>query len=396
MLLWLLAAAALAAAWLLLLALRRRQPPAPGSIEVGFSVWRRSCPEGARSAFLVTGGAGMLGARVIDEIRRGDRSAHIVAFDLFPPAPDRTRPEVTYACGDLRNRQHFVQALALAKTGGAAVECVFHVAGLLPSCATSYADLHAVNCAATEMLLDECRQSGVRSVVVTSSCSVVMKFSDRSIEGAEGEQMPYPDPDDFVDDYARSKAAGERAALATGPQLPCTVIRPSIIFDRCDRKLGEELLRGHCNVVFDDGAHVPDFVWAVDVARAHWAAFEALRDRPADVAGKVFHAASGQRTTMAGWYGMEDPEHPGRTIWGNPPPRKVPFNAVLTSARFNRFVYSLTGWAPIDYFLDPRSVQFLGRRNWWWDCKRAGAVLGYTPTPLPEAVAAMRAEAAGG
>lgn len=212
--------------------------------------------------------------------------------------------------------------------------------------------------------------------------------------------MEYPGMDQFVDEYACSKAVGEKAVLkangregAGGQRLYTCSIRPSAVFDGRDRKLGQGLLEKiSSNVMFSGGKDVIDFVWAVDLARAHVEAATVLAERRQEIAGKAIHVGGDSPKQTKDFFGTRDEANPWRTIWGQFPPFSLPFTMILGVATFNFYTYRAIGIAPVDFFLRPDSIRFVGGRSFWFDGSRAKQILGYEPTPLAKAVKIIRDE----
>ena len=105
-------------------------------------------------------------------------------------------------------------------------------------------------------MVESCRRYKVDTLIATSSASVVMPRSVTAIDGQLGEDMPYPERSDFVDEYAESKARGEKHVLdANGAthyeaetRLRTSVLRPSIIYAADDGKFAERLLQFYLTV----------------------------------------------------------------------------------------------------------------------------------------------------
>jgi UDP-glucose 4-epimerase len=152
---------------------------------------------------LVTGGAGFIGShvarrllqlghavRVVDNLSTGFRH-NLVGIE----------GEVEFVEGDLRD-----PSVCARVTAG--IDTAFHIAAL-PSVPRSLADpigSHENNVSATVLLLDACRQAGVRRVVYSSSSSV---YGDTPELPKREDVEPLP-----RSPYAAAKLAGEQYVLA--------------------------------------------------------------------------------------------------------------------------------------------------------------------------------------
>jgi nucleoside-diphosphate-sugar epimerase len=163
---------------------------------------------------LVTGATGFVGglvaARLLAEgqdvraLARRDGDPRLSVWGpAGPPAPDAPPPpgRLTVAVGDLGDRD----ALARAADG---CEVVYHVAGLNTLCPLDPKALYEVNVEGTRRMLDAARAAGVRRLVLTSSAGVLGGDSGEAV----GEDAP--PPAHLPSEYARSKLAAERLALA--------------------------------------------------------------------------------------------------------------------------------------------------------------------------------------
>ena len=150
----------------------------------------------------VTGGSGFLGSRLLQALLA--RGMSVVGLDRSGALGDgsgkQTRLEVVQ--GDLLDPRTYMQALA---TTDAAVH-------LAAATGKASAERHfEVNARGTEILLEQCRQAGVRKLLFVSS--IATKFPDKT--------RYY---------YAQAKQRAEEAIQASG--LEFTIVRPTIIIGR--------------------------------------------------------------------------------------------------------------------------------------------------------------------
>lgn len=173
---------------------------------------------------LVTGASGFLGravaARIIadgHEVRTFQRRASAVAgaWDLL---------------GSLTDRARVRQAVD-------GVDAVVHLAAKV-SLAGDAADFERVNVEGTGRLIDAARDAGASRFVMVSSPSVA--HSGDSIVGDDA--LP-ADPHSARGDYARTKAAAERLALAAdSDELAVVAVRPHLVWGPGDTQLVQRIV----------------------------------------------------------------------------------------------------------------------------------------------------------
>ncbi len=256
---------------------------------------------------LVTGGAGLIGSHIVDQLlARGDEVR--ILDNLSKPThllgkPSWVPPQAEFILGDMRNRKDLEAALD-------GVDLVFHQAaagGFMPEVAT-YFHTNAVGTALMfEIMRDMCRRP--RKVVVASSQAVygegkyfcdgcrqprypTPRLDDQLLAGqwemqcpACGAKMrPIPTDEARVDPrtpYAMSKYAEEMIAINCGRafDIPTVALRYSVTYG--PRQSIFNPYTGICSifstrllndlppVVYEDGQQTRDFVYVEDVARAN-------------------------------------------------------------------------------------------------------------------------------
>ena len=241
--------------------------------------------------FLVTGGAGFLGAtlanrlihdghqvRVIDDLSAGD-SAHL----------DR---RVLFTRGDVANRPKLWTLLQ-------DVDCVYHLAArVLVSESILYPrEYNDVNVGGTVSVMEAMRDAGVRRVVFTSSGAV---YGEQPHQPVREDQSPNPQSP-----YAVSKLAAEyyvrtigalwgietvvlRVFNTYGPGQNLPPSHPPVV-----PRFLHQALRGGSLVIFGGGGQTRDFVYVDDVVEALVAAATA-----ADVDRRVINVGSGRNTSI--------------------------------------------------------------------------------------------------
>jgi len=222
---------------------------------------------------LVTGGAGFIGSHVCDEFVR--QGYEVIALDnLSSGKKENLDPRVKLAELDIRSPE----AAALIRSEKPQVMC--HLAAQMDvrrSVEDPRFDAEA-NILGMLNLLEAARSSGVKKVLFSSTGGAIY-----------GEQDVFPAPESHatrpISPYGVSKAAGElylgyykaqygmdyvalRYANVYGPrQNPHGEAGVVAIFS-------ERLVSGRECTIFGEGKQSRDFVFALDVARANYLAFE--------------------------------------------------------------------------------------------------------------------------
>lgn len=256
---------------------------------------------------LVTGGAGLIGSHIVDQlIARGDEVR--ILDNLSKPThllgmPDWVPAQAEFILGDVRNRHDWERALD-------GVDLVFHQAaagGFMPEVATYF----HTNAVGTALLFEVIRDMPrpPRKVVVASSQAVygegkyvcdrcqaprypAPRLDDQLIEGrwemscpvCGRDMRPIPTDEARVDPrtpYAMSKYAQEMIAIHVGRAfgIPTVALRYSVTYG--PRQSIFNPYTGVCSifstrllndlppVVYEDGQQTRDFVYVEDVARAN-------------------------------------------------------------------------------------------------------------------------------
>lgn len=241
--------------------------------------------------FLVTGGAGFLGAHLCNQLAR-DRHTVRAIDDLSAGDPSRLDPSVLFTRGDVADIPKLWSLLQ-------GVDCVYHLAARVsvPQSILYPRDYNTVNVGGTVALMEAVRDAGVKRVVLASSGAVYGRQSQQPVS----ESMP-PNPDS---PYAVSKLSAEyyvhtigalwrietvilRIFNAYGPGQALPASHAPVVPQSLKQALG-----GGSLVIFGDGTQTRDFVYVDDVTDALVAA--AAADR---VDGEVINIGSGNETSL--------------------------------------------------------------------------------------------------
>jgi UDP-glucose 4-epimerase len=246
------------------------------------------------SKILVTGGAGLVGSHIVDELVK--EGACVVVYDSLIRGKAahldwaRVHGDVHLIQADLRDRDALRQALQ-------GTDFVFHqAASWLRLCQAEPRLSLEVNIVGTFNLLEACVEAGVKKVIAASSSSVY----------GEGLYLPTDEQHPFNNDlfYGASKIANEQHYRAFytkygldfvafrylnvyGPRQPYEAAYMDVIMHFLNRIDADEppIVRG-------DGSATVDLVYAEDVARANLLALKS------PVTNEFFNVASGVETTL--------------------------------------------------------------------------------------------------
>lgn len=246
------------------------------------------------SKILVTGGAGLVGSHIVDELVK--EGAKVLVFDSLIRGKvehlqwARAHGEVSIIEADLRDRDSLREAMS-------GVQYVFHqAASWLRLCQEVPRLSLEVNIAGTFNLLEACVEAGVKKVVAASSSSVY----------GEGLYLPTDEDHPFNNDlfYGASKVATEQYYRAFykkygldfvafrylnvyGPRQPFEAAYMDVIMHFLNR-----IAVNQPPIVRGDGSATIDLVYVEDVARANILALKS------NVTNEFFNVASGQETTL--------------------------------------------------------------------------------------------------
>ncbi|HHO48330.1 MAG TPA: NAD-dependent epimerase/dehydratase family protein [Desulfobacteraceae bacterium] len=316
---------------------------------------------------LVTGGGGFVGLAVVARLAAEKVETTVVGRHHY-----RAAEALGARClvGDIRD-PHFMDRAT------AGCDTVFHVAAKAGIWG-SRNDYFSINVGGTENVISACRKHGVRSLIHTSTPSVV--FDGRSIEGGD-ESLPYSRKP--LCHYAASKIVAEQKVLAAnGDGLRTVALRPHLVWGPQDTQIIPRLLergrRGTLRMVGGGGNRV-DISYIDNVAAAHILAARNLEES-GSAAGQPFFISQGEPVVLWGWI--------------NELFDRVGIPRVRKEISF-RTAYRL-GWLFEKLFTllrlenEPQMTRFLAEQlaeSHWFSIERARLVLAYRPeVPTGEGV----------
>jgi len=241
--------------------------------------------------FLVTGGAGFLGAVLSNRLAAEGHQVRVID-DLSAGDPARLSGQVLFSRGSVLDRPRLWTLLQ-------DVDCVYHLAArVLVSESVLYPrEYNEVNVGGTVALMEAMRDAGVRRVVFTSSGAVYGEQAEQPVreDHTPNPQSPYAVSKLAAEYYVRTIGALwgiETVALrifnAYGPGQTLPPSHPPAV-----PRFLQQALRGGSLVVFGGGAQTRDFVYIDDVVQALTAAATA-----SDVDRRVINVGSGQETSI--------------------------------------------------------------------------------------------------
>ena len=278
---------------------------------------------------LVTGGAGLIGSHIVDQLLNEGAAEIRVLDNLVRGRMENLsgavgRRELKFIEGDVRDRA------AVAKAVGGC-DYVFHQAAIrITLCAEQPRDCIDVLVGGTLNVFEASAAAGVKKIVYASSASVYgaaeefpttekhHPWGNRTLYGAakvmnEGIAKHYQDMNNLP-------SVGLRYFNVYGPRMDVTGAYTEVFIRwlECTEKKRRPQFHG-------DGSATMDFIFVEDIARANILAMKS------DKFDAVYNVASGTETSLLGlWKAMQkisgafdlEPEfHPPRKV--NPVPRRL-------------------------------------------------------------------------
>ncbi|MEZ5287587.1 MAG: NAD-dependent epimerase/dehydratase family protein [Vicinamibacterales bacterium] len=173
-------------------------------------------PTDGRGVVLVTGGTGLLGRRVVEELRYAGHPVRTVARRM--PPPSARVPGVQYVTGDL--------ARGLEPQVFQGVDAVVHCAA---ETAGGKSDQQRNSIAATKMLIEGAAAAGVRKVLHVSSLAVLKPGNGRMVDEKTAVDAGNLERGPYVWGKAESELLAERLGRDLGLQVK--VVRPGPLVD---------------------------------------------------------------------------------------------------------------------------------------------------------------------
>jgi UDP-glucose 4-epimerase len=241
--------------------------------------------------FLVTGGAGFLGAALSNRLAADGHQVRVID-DLSAGDPTRLSEHILFTRGSVLDRPKLWTLLQ-------DVDCVYHLAArVLVSESILYPrEYNEINVGGTVSVMEAMRDAGVQRVVLASSGAI---YGEQALQPVREDYTPNPQSP-----YAVSKLAAEyyvrtigalwgietvilRIFNAYGPGQVLPPSHPPVV-----PRFLQQALRGGSLVIFGSGAQTRDFAYVDDVVDALLAAAVAP-----DVDRRIINVGRGQETSI--------------------------------------------------------------------------------------------------
>ena len=171
--------------------------------------------------YLITGGSGYIGTRLVDRLSRREDTENIVICDVAPPRS--FVPKTEFEKVDVRDRQAVRSVVEAARP-----DVLVHLAFILnPSHDEGF--MYDVDVNGTHNVLEAAAAAGVGQVLVTTSAVAYGAFPDNPVPLTEDD--PVRGVARFS--YARDKTESDRICQLWAHQHPdrvLTIVRPCIVF----------------------------------------------------------------------------------------------------------------------------------------------------------------------
>ena len=308
---------------------------------------------------LVIGGGGFVGSAIVRQLaERGDEVA-VLGRHHYPVIEKLGIPQFQV---DILDSNLLIRSMQKFDT-------VFHVAAKAGIWGPKE-EYESINVTGTRNVLGACFANQVKSLVYTSTPSVV--FNRRDLQGAD-ETIPYAKR--FLCNYASSKAIAEQMVLASNSKvLKTCAIRPHLVWGPGDPHLVPRLIEKGMKRQLKQvgsGKNLVDISYIDNVADAHILAADNLNST-ATAAGNAYFISQGEPVNLWDW--INDLYKRLDIPLINKKVGEVPAYLVGTLLEGIHMWFGISG--------EPRMTRFLAEqlaKSHWFSISRARRDLGYKP-----------------
>ncbi len=236
----------------------------------------------------ITGGGGFVGSAIVRQLVDSGAEVAVFGRNQYPHLADTGVRQIQ---GDILESDVLIRSMK-------GYDTVFHVAAKAGIWGPKD-EFEQINVTGTRNVLGACFANEVRSLVYTSTPSVVFNRSD--INGGD-ESLPYAQR--FLCYYASSKAVAEQMVLASNSEIIKTcAIRPHLVWGPGDPHLIPRLIeRGKTGKLkqVGNGQNMVDISYVDNVAEAHILAAKNLNSI-ATAAGNAYFISQGEPVNLWNW-----------------------------------------------------------------------------------------------
>ena len=171
--------------------------------------------------YLITGGSGYIGTRLVGRLGEREDTERIVIADIRPPAT--FRPKTSYERLDVRDHTRARELMAAERP-----DVVIHLAFVLNPIHDTEAE-YDIDVNGTQNVLRAASEAGVEHVLVTTSATAYGAFPDNPVPMTE--EWPVRGVPSFP--YACHKTEADRLCQLWAhdhPERTMTIVRPCIVF----------------------------------------------------------------------------------------------------------------------------------------------------------------------
>ena len=237
---------------------------------------------------LITGGAGFLGKRIVEEILSDDsplKPGLVKVLDINP-YEGKFKHQIEFIKGDVRDSAAVNQACE-------GIDVVIHSAAIIDWGTNPESIVMSINFEGTKNIIEACRANKVKILVYTSSLDAV--FTGKPLVDID-ENQAYPEKHQNI--YCESKHLAELEVLkANDAQLKTCILRPADIYGEADPYHIDSLVdmaKSGFYVRLGNGKSKCQHVYVGNMAYAHVLAASEMWNGNNKPVGEIFFITDGK------------------------------------------------------------------------------------------------------